>query len=255
MKKKILSLCVVMALAVTAIIGGTLAYFSDTDAQTNTFTTGNVEIDLWEDFGDNDATGVEELIPSTGSYDDGTLKNDIEKEIYVTNKGSEDAFVRVHIAIPSILEDANDEFDANEGVLHFAIADNSAELDKWDWSNATDDDDYETKSNTYKTTIDNKEYNVYVVTYTSALIKDAATVDAISKVWMDSATTNEDITKINEVLGAEWKIYVAAEGTQTQGFADAYEALNTAFGEPTDATYTATIDWTTVAGQSFVNKD
>lgn len=48
MKKKILTLCLVLALAATAVIGGTLAYFTDTDAETNTFTVGNVKIDLIE---------------------------------------------------------------------------------------------------------------------------------------------------------------------------------------------------------------
>ena len=45
MKKKILTICLVVALLATAV-GGTLAYFTDTDAQKNTFTTGNVAIDL-----------------------------------------------------------------------------------------------------------------------------------------------------------------------------------------------------------------
>ena len=246
MKKKILSLCVVLALAVTAIISGTLAYFSDTDAQKNTFTTGNVEIDLWEDFGTN--TGSEKLNPAVDEAVDS-----IEKEIYVTNTGSEDAYVRVHIAIPSILEETG-SFDAADGVLHFDFA--NAEEYKWDWSDAADDDDYTTKSNTYKTTIDNVEYNVYVVTYTTALATDVDTEDAISKVWMDAETTNEDITALKAALGDNWYIYVAAEGTQAAGFADAYEALNTAFGDPADAAYTATVDWDEVAhGQTFVNKD
>ena len=48
MKKKILALCLVVALAVTAVVGGTLAYFTDTDKETNTFTVGNVDIDLLE---------------------------------------------------------------------------------------------------------------------------------------------------------------------------------------------------------------
>lgn len=48
MKKKILVLCLVVALAVTAVVGGTLAYFTDTDNETNTFTVGNVKIDLLE---------------------------------------------------------------------------------------------------------------------------------------------------------------------------------------------------------------
>lgn len=245
MKKKILSLCVVLALAVTAIIGGTLAYFSDTDAQKNTFTTGNVKIDLWEDFGDNDANGIEELIPSTVSAD-GTLNNVIEKEIYVTNTGSEDAFVRVHIAVPSILED----------VLLFDSADNSAVADKWDWSNAADDDDYTTKDNTYTTTIDGIEYDVYVVTYTAELSKDEATVDAIDRVWMASDVTNDDINTINQTLNGNWYIYVVAEGTQVAGFDNAYDALNTAFGNPTEVAYTNSIDWDAVAeGTIFANND
>lgn len=49
MKKKIVALCLCVALAVVAIGGATLAYFTDTtDAKTNTFTVGNVDIDLTE---------------------------------------------------------------------------------------------------------------------------------------------------------------------------------------------------------------
>ena len=48
MKKKIIALCLIVALAATAVIGGTLAYFTDTDAKTNVFTTGNVDITLTE---------------------------------------------------------------------------------------------------------------------------------------------------------------------------------------------------------------
>ncbi len=48
MKKKLLSLCLVLALALTAI-GGTLAYFTDTtEAVKNEFTVGNVNIELEE---------------------------------------------------------------------------------------------------------------------------------------------------------------------------------------------------------------
>lgn len=49
MKKKILALCLVVALMTTAIAGATLAYFNDTtEAVENTFTVGNVNIDLTE---------------------------------------------------------------------------------------------------------------------------------------------------------------------------------------------------------------
>ena len=48
MKKKILVLCLVVALAVTAVVGGTLAYFTDTKSAENTFTMGDVKIVLDE---------------------------------------------------------------------------------------------------------------------------------------------------------------------------------------------------------------
>ena len=44
MKKKIVSLALVVALIAIAAMG-TLAYFTDTDDATNTFTTGDVAID------------------------------------------------------------------------------------------------------------------------------------------------------------------------------------------------------------------
>ena len=49
MKKKLLALVLVVALAATAVIGGTLAYFTDKEVATNTFTVGNVDITLTED--------------------------------------------------------------------------------------------------------------------------------------------------------------------------------------------------------------
>lgn len=254
MKKKILSLCLVLALAATAVIGGTLAYFSDTDAQKNTFTTGNVAIDLWEDFGDNDTDGIEELIPATGSAQAGTLKNGIEKEVYVDNTGSEDAYVRVHIAIPSILDDGADTFDAGKNVLHFNYTPESVADGKWNWSdsvNGTTGSNW----NYYTTTIDKVSYNVYVVTYETKLAKGESTVDAMEQVYLDSKVTNEDITKIKKTLGDNWYIYVAAEGTQAEGFTNAYEALNTAFGNPTDVAYTSKIDWATVSGKTWVDND
>lgn len=244
MKKKILSLCVVGALAATAV-GGTLAYFTDTDAESNVFTTGNVAIDLIENFGDNDPETPEKLLPSTGSAQAGTLQNGITKEVSVKNTGSEDAYVRVHIAIPSILDNGADTFDAGKNVLHFNYASGSIGDGKWDWSKTTGAD-YQGDWNYYETTIDDIEYNVYVVTYGTALEEGKETPEkAIHQVYLDSKVTNDDITKITETLGANWQIKVVAEGTQSEGFSDAYEALNAAFGVP--GTYTP--DWSGVANQ------
>ena len=249
-KKKIVSLCLIVCLLATAVVGGTLAYFTDTDAQTNVFTTGNVAIDLYEDFGDNDADGVEELIPAVGSAQAGTLKNGIEKEVYVKNTGSENAFVRVHIAIPQILDNGDPSFDASQNVLHFNYKPESIGADKWDWSKTTAAP-FEGDWNFYTVQINDIWYNVYVVTYGKALIAGESTCDAMEQVYLDSKVTNEDVTKIKAALGNEWKILVAAEGAQEAGFENAYDALNTAFGVP--GSYT--IDWATVAGDTWINVD
>ena len=47
-KKKIITLCLVVCLIVTAVAGVSLAYFTDTKSAENTFTLGNVKIELIE---------------------------------------------------------------------------------------------------------------------------------------------------------------------------------------------------------------
>ena len=88
-KKKIVSLCLVVCLLATAI-GGTLAYFTDTDNQVkNTFTVGNVSIDLTET---NKINGV----AVTGNAFENVMPGSvITKTPVVTNNSSEDAYVRV----------------------------------------------------------------------------------------------------------------------------------------------------------------
>lgn len=87
-KKKIISLCLVVCLLATAI-GGTLAYFTDTDSEKNTFTVGNVDIEVSET---NKINGVE----VTGNAFENVMPGtEITKKAVVTNNSSEDAYVRV----------------------------------------------------------------------------------------------------------------------------------------------------------------
>lgn len=87
-KKKIISLCLVVCLLATAI-GGTLAYFTDTDSEKNTFTVGKVDIEVSETNKINnvDVTGnaFKNVMPGT----------EITKTAVVTNNSSETAYVRV----------------------------------------------------------------------------------------------------------------------------------------------------------------
>lgn len=89
MKKKLLAMCLVVALAATAVIGGTLAYFTDNDAATNTFTVGNVDIELtepnWDDHGADEADTVYPGEP-------------LDKDPTVENIGNNPCFVRVSVS-------------------------------------------------------------------------------------------------------------------------------------------------------------
>lgn len=229
-KRKIFTLALTICMIAILAIGGSLAYLTDADSKKNVFTYGNVTIDLWENF-ENES----KLLPATGSAQEGTLKNGVEKEVFVTNTGTEDAYVRVHIAIPKILDDGADTFLAVNNVLHFNYAEESIGKDKWDWSNSTGAP-YEGEWNYYETKIEGIDYNVYVVTYEKVLAKDKTTEDAMHQVYLDSKVTNKMLDDISKTLGDKWNIYVVAEGAQADGFANAYEALNTAFGVP--GTYT-----------------
>ena len=238
MKKKILAFAVVFAMAAIAIVGGTMAYFTDSDAKDNVFTTGKVDITLGENFEQGS-----KLLPATGSAQAGTLKNGIKKEVTVKNEAdSEEAYVRVHIAIPSILDDGDSTFDAGNNVLHFNFSPDSVGDGLWNWSKSKGKP-YTGDWNYYEADIDGVTYNVYVVTYESALKNGETTLkNAMDQVYLDSKVTNEDIKKIKDALPNGIQIKVIAEGVQAAGFDNAYDALNTAFGEP--GKYTP--DWTKV---------
>ena len=72
MKKKITAIFLCVALVAIAVVGASLAYFTDTDSAKNTFTVGNVKIQLLEsqyhrvNAGKGNATG--EIEPLSGGY-------------------------------------------------------------------------------------------------------------------------------------------------------------------------------------------
>ena len=94
MKKKILAMCLVVALLATAIVGATLAYFTDTEAVKNTFTVGDIDITLVEtDMTErNDGTvGLDyHLFPGQTYKKDPTV---------TVEEGSEKCYVRMIVTI------------------------------------------------------------------------------------------------------------------------------------------------------------
>lgn len=108
MKKKILTLGLVAALSATAAIGGTLAYFTDRADATNTFTVGNVDIELVEPSWNKSA--AKDLVPGQIVAKDPTVKNE----------GANACYVRVKV-------EGLDQFGTDK-----LIGINTSDTDKWE---------------------------------------------------------------------------------------------------------------------------
>lgn len=87
-KKKILSIALAASLAAVAVVGSSLAYFTDTDEKDNVYTIGNVDIVLsepgWDATGEDEA---QDMYPGEA----------VAKDPTVTNVGANPCFVRVKV--------------------------------------------------------------------------------------------------------------------------------------------------------------
>lgn len=257
MKKKVLTIVLVLALAITAVIGVTLAYFTDTDQAENVFTVGEVKIDLHEANNEDppkiDAAYHEWLADQTLIPGD-KVTNTIAKRVYVENTGKSDAYVRVHLAVPSILDNAWPDWDPSKNILHYNAARSVLKAGQWNWGTKIDPEREEGSLkaandayNAYQTTIDGIEYNVYVITYETALKEREVTSEAINQVYIYKDVTKEIVDEVNKTLNGKWNMLIFAEAGQVNGnagtvahpdhFENAFDALNTQFGDPMASTY------------------
>ena len=251
MKKKITAIFLCVALLATAIVGASLAYFTDTDNQTNTFTVGNVKIDLIEkerdgNGGTKDFTQGKKLYPIVGSAQGEkdalgmpTAKNYVDKMVTIENTGSEKAYIRAYFAIPSALDDGYETFNAGMNVLHFNFGNKvvdgtvtSTEGKEWIWTHGN-------KWNYYETDIDGIKYNVYFADYYQAVDAGATTEQLVQGVYLDKTfdikdgkcyAFGEEVTLDD---GWDWNNVscpVFAVACQAEGFDDATDAITAALG-------------------------
>ena len=228
MKKKIIALCLVAVIAVTALASVTLAYFTDKDEKTNNFTSGKVDITLNEVFDEETA----QLIPGVN----------IQKDVTITlEKGSVESYVWYTYAIPAVLDNA----DASLNVVHVNHAGRNwlaYRENPMYWANgqteATPEDqcwivDYEVKKDVE---IDGVLYNVYTVLYNGTLLEGEETTIGMTKVYLDTKVDFDNATGKYVINGQEIgydlnnvKIIVTAYGIQAATFENvqaAYEAYN-----------------------------
>lgn len=248
MKKKIVALCLCVALAVVAIGGATLAYFTDTDEATNTFAAGGVMIDLIEQQVNEAGTALEDfeqdqvLMPIVGSaqgdkdaFGQPVAENYIDKIVTIKNTGKSDAYVRAYFAIPSDLDDGYETFNAGANILHFNFGNEngvSTEGVQWNWK-------HNGKWNYFETTIGGVAYNVYYADYYQTLAAGDTTEQFVSGVYLDShVDMDENGNYIDtrfpnanlSILNGTVSCPVMAVAVQADGFDTADEAITAAFG-------------------------
>ena len=252
MKKKLTAIFLCVALVAIAVVGASLAYFTDTKSATNTFTVGNVKIELVEQQkGENGLVAFDQnktLVP--GKSNDG---NAVSKIATVKNTGKNDAWVWAELRIPKYL--VSSEYPSNESknALHwnsygcFNVEYNSGNY----WSLATTDGivdashkvidpnmvavedglwyDYQYVGTE---TIGDIEYVVIRTKMQNTLPADKTSLPFLAQVYMDwRVTTSEDGTQF--ILpagdpistGASWEIIVNAYAIQTEGFETVDEAI------------------------------
>ena len=98
MKSKTKNVVMALTLAALLLVGGVFAYLTDTDTQTNTFTMGEVTIDLteptWDEYPDEDGNNVPDIA------EDIWAGKVIAKDPTITNTGDNDAYVYLMVSVP-----------------------------------------------------------------------------------------------------------------------------------------------------------
>lgn len=258
MKKKIMAIGLTVAVLAIAIVGMTLAYFTDEEPATNTFTIGNVEIGLNEQQRNDDGTALVDfeqnkpLIPIVGSAqgdkDDfglPTAANYVDKVVTIENTGDNAAYIRAYFAIPSVLDDGADDFNAGHNILHFNFGNKVTEdgqvvttyQNEWKWKNTDGSWKY------FETTIGEISYNVYYADYYEAVPSGVTTERFIDGVYLDSTVDVDydaqgnisalwhqgEIVDIGNLRLNNIQCPVFAIACQAAGFESAEAAFNAAF--------------------------
>lgn len=224
MKKKILSICLVAVIAVMAIAGSSLAYFTAKDDATNVFTIGSVDIELIEstlhraDWGNGEFSD-EEIEKDAEGYQDYLAEQVImpgvavNKMPYVKNTGKSDAFVRIRVMIPTALD-----LDILNSSMYCSSALEEEFTTSVDWKKP------ETK------TVDGVEYDVYEFTRNEALPAGEMTYwNVWNTIKMDSDTTQDDIKRLMDAgaitKDGKFNVLVQADAIQAASFKNATEAF------------------------------
>lgn len=220
MKKKLTAAALVVALLAVMVIGGSLAYFTDTDDATNTFTVGNVDIKLVEKNADGSPfTNNQVLLPGSKTA------NNIAKCVTVDNVGKSAAYCWIEVWVPAALDDGDDNSPTAPGKgnsLHFNYAQNVTET-KSTFLGSKD--------------INGVSYNGYVhfVKNDAPVAAGESSAQLLDQVYMDSKVSQcNDASHENCLILADgqthytgdWNLVINAVGFQAEGVVDIQTAIS-----------------------------
>lgn len=244
MKKKILALMLCVALAAVAIVGGTLAYFTDSKEQTNTFTAGNVRITLDEakinkgDYGEAvaDETSRTSKAQNYKLFPGMTVTKDPTIKVLST---SESAYVGAKITIQGdiyglIGVSGYDNIDITKyGLVSGGITSASTAEQRFDWNGLSmvyENNDCVIYQDANKA---DKTWTLYV--FVKDVQEKGEKVVLFDTLTIPDFYGNEEMAKLDDTT-----VKVEAFATQAQGFTSCYQAMTEAFDEAFAACITDT---------------
>mgnify|MGYP001173952099 FL=1 len=216
-KKSILMAAIAVMLVAVLVVGGTLAYFTDTKSATNTFTVGDVKIKLDEsNVNDPDGDRV------TSNEYTGMLPGiQYKKDPVVTNTGKNGAYVR---AVVTIENGMNWLGLYNENVWTAPQAEAFMKLICNKMGNGWSLEDYDYVTNAERGSTD----FVAVLKYDGVLAAGKATTAMFENIMLPTNATASDITTRVAQNGV-FHIDVVAQAIQADGFTswnDAFKAFD-----------------------------
>ena len=264
MKKKITAIFLCVALVAIAVVGASQAYFTDTKSATNTFTVGDVKIDLIEsryhregndNSGDTsipDPThkvtaddGMKYVTTGHTMFTDDEIKKDAAKYSdyigekgsnmvpgrnfakcpYVVNTGANDAYVRIRVMIP------HDGDVDNGGIINAMFC--STATSSGEFQQGANGENWPVVNPNGYTDENDLTYDVYTFTRNKPLEPGEMTEwNVWNFVGIGKNVTSADIEKAIEkgVIRAEdgtlkLNVLVQADAIQAEGFTDATAAF------------------------------
>ncbi len=188
MKKKVTAIALAVCILAVAVIGATMAYFTDTDSKTNTFTFGKVDIDLTEDSTNENGAVKGDMSTDGGITYPGVLPGLVYSKIptVTVKQDSLPAYVVITATVPTIY---------NWGGLFNNKIDST-----FDWEKKT------VGANT-----------VYYF-YAKNPVQPGDSVTPFTEVKINPALTQDGVSKAFNVI-------VNAYAIQTEGFANRWAAF------------------------------